>query len=112
MINKTGCDGIMIGRGALGEPWIFEEIAAGLDGREYVHPTLEQRLDVCLAHVRAMRDKRGERVGAAEIKKHAALYIKGVRGAATARDSIMKAATIQEIEDLISAIRNSCGGEA
>lgn len=112
MINKTGCDGIMIGRGALGEPWIFEEIAAGLEGRDYVHPTLEQRLDVCLSHVRAMRDKRGERVGAAEIKKHAALYIKGVRGAATARDSIMKAATIKEIEDLIFAIRNSCGGEA
>ena len=111
MINITGCDGVMIGRGALGEPWIFEEIAAALDGVDYVAPSLEERLDVCIAHIRDMREQKGEIVGAAEIKKHASLYIKGIRGAAGVRDSIMKASTMQDIEDMIVRIRNSGGGE-
>lgn len=111
MMEKTGCDGVMIGRGALGEPWIFEEIAAALEGRDYVAPTLEERLDVCISHIRDMREQKGEYVGAAEIKKHASLYIKGIRGAATVRDSIMKAQTIKEIESMISSIRQCGGGE-
>lgn len=111
MIDRTGCDGVMIGRGALGEPWIFEEIAAALDGREYTPPTIDARLDVCIDHIRDMREQKGEHVGAAEIKKHAALYIKGVRGAANVRDSIMKASTTRDIEDIISAVRLDLGGE-
>ena len=111
MINRTGCDGIMIGRGALGEPWIFEQISAQLDGREYVAPTLDERLGVCIDHIIDMREQKGEYVGASEIKKHAALYIKGVRGAATVRDSIMKAATASDIENMIRGIRESLRGE-
>ena len=111
MIRNTGCDGVMIGRGALGEPWIFEEIAAALDGRDYIAPTLKERLDVCIEHIRDMREQKGEIVGAAEIKKHASLYIKGIRGAAGVRDSIMKASTMQDIEDMIVRIRQSGEGE-
>ena len=111
MIRKTGCDGVMIGRGALGEPWIFEEIAAALDGRDYIAPTLKERLDVCIEHIRDMREHKGEIVGAAEIKKHASLYIKGIRGAAGVRDSIMKASTMQDIEDMIVRISQSGEGE-
>ena len=107
MMSKTGCDGVMIGRGALGEPWIFDEIAALMEGREYIPPAQDERLDVCLKHIRLMREHKGEYVGSAEIKKHAALYIKGVRGAASVRDSIMKAKSTKEIEDIINGLRNN-----
>ena len=105
MIEKTGCDGIMVGRGALGEPWIFEEIAAAMDGKEYIAPTLNERLEVCIEHIRLMRANKGEHTGAAEIKKHAALYVKGVRGAAAVRDEIMKSKNTVEIEKIIESLK-------
>jgi tRNA-dihydrouridine synthase B len=109
MINKTGCDGVMIGRGSLGNPWIFEEIAAALERKEYMSPTLEERINTCLLHVRMIRDDKGEYVGSAEIKKHAALYIKGVRSAASIRDRIMKTRSTLEIEQILNEIRDGIG---
>lgn len=106
MISKTGCDGVMIGRGALGNPWIFDEISARISGREYMPPTFEERMDTCLEHVRTMREDKGEHVSAAEIKKHAALYIKGVRSAASTRDRIMKTRSTSEIEDIIQELKD------
>ena len=105
MMEQTGCDGIMVGRGALGEPWIFEEIATAMDGKEYVAPTLNERLEVCIEHIRLMRENKGEHTGSAEIKKHAALYVKGVRGAAAVRDEIMKSKSTFEIEKIIESLK-------
>ena len=110
MMDRTGCDGVMIGRGALGNPWIFEEISCALDGREYIAPTLSERLDTCIRHIRVMREQKGEQVGGAEIKKQAALYITGIRGAAAIRDSIMRAQTALEIEKLIEGLYGLDGG--
>ena len=105
MINVTECDGLMIGRGSLGNPWIFNEIAAKLNGKEYIEPTLEERLDTCLRHVSLIRDSKGEHTAAAEIKKHAALYIKGVRSAASVRDRIMKTRSTEELEAIINELK-------
>lgn len=105
MLEITECDGLMIGRGSLGNPWIFEEIAAAIAGREYIYPSLTERLDVCLEHIRLIRDSKGEHTAAAEIKKHAALYIKGVRGAASIRDDIMKTTSTLEIEKIIKELK-------
>jgi nifR3 family TIM-barrel protein len=101
MINKTGCDGVMIGRGALGNPWIFEEITARLDGKDYTAPELRQRLETCIQHISLIRNAKGEHISAAEMKKHAALYIKGVHSAAAIRDSIMKTTSTEQIEQII-----------
>ena len=109
MIDKTGCDGVMIGRGAIGNPWIFEEISSYLDGEEYLQPTLNDRLEACVRHIRMICSDKGEITGGAEIKKHAVMYIKGVRSAASVRDSIMKSHSTAEIEDIISRlIDESC----
>ncbi len=105
MLEVTNCDGLMIGRGALGNPWIFSEIAARLKGVEYEQPTLSERLDTCLCHIALIRDSKGEYTAAAEIKKHAALYIKGVRSAASVRDRIMKTASTAEIEKIINELK-------
>lgn len=101
MMNLTGCDGIMIGRGALGNPWIFSEIRACLANEQFIPPTLEEKIETCLRHVQSIRENKGEYTAAAEIKKHAALYIKGVRSAASVRDAIMKTHATAEIEEIL-----------
>lgn len=105
MLSATGCDGLMIGRGSLGNPWIFEEIAAKLKGQNFKSPTLIKRLDTCLEHVRSIRETKGEHTAAAEMKKHAALYIKGVRSAASVRDKIMKTESTEELEKIILELK-------
>lgn len=106
MIGKTGCDGVMIGRGSLGNPWIFGEISAYMDGRDHIPPTICEIIDTCLYHIDIMRKDKGEHTASAEIKKHAALYIKGVRGAASIRDRIMKTRSTAEIEEILNEIRS------
>ena len=106
MINATECDGVMIGRGSLGNPWIFEEISAYMEGKEYFPPSLEEVIDTCLHHIDIMRKDKGEYTASAEIKKHAALYIKGVRGAASIRDGIMKTKSTLEIEQILYDLIN------
>lgn len=105
MLEITDCDGLMIGRGSLGNPWIFEEISAKLNGIEYEQPSLGERLDTCLRHISLIRENKGEYTAAAEIKKHAALYIKGVRNAASVRDRIMKTTSTEEIENIINELK-------
>ena len=105
MLEVTGCDGLMIGRGALGNPWLFSEIASAINSKEFNEPDISERLDTCLKHVALIRDNKGEYTAAAEIKKHAALYIKGVRSAASVRDRIMKTRSTAEIEEIIAELK-------
>ncbi len=100
MINKTGCDGVMIGRGAEGNPWIFSEIQARMSGKEYIAPTCEERLRVAMIQLDAMVEKKGMRTGVAEAKKHMAWYVSGMKDSASARTKIMVATTPQEIKEI------------
>lgn len=97
MMDITGCDGVMIGRGAMGNPWIFSEIRATLEGAVYTPPTLDERFDTAMEQISWMVEEKGERVGIAEAKKHLAWYCKGVDGAAAARAAIMQADSIEEM---------------
>ncbi len=97
MMRKSGCDGVMVGRGAEGNPWIFAEISARLEGREYIPPTPKERLLTALAQLEATVADKGERIGFAESKKHMAWYIAGLKGSAAARSQIMSACTCEEI---------------
>ena len=76
----THCDGIMVARGAQGNPFIFQEIQAALAGRPYTPPTPAQRLDMALEHLRRAVEYKGERAYV-EMRKHMAWYIRGIRGA-------------------------------
>ena len=98
ILKETGCDGVMIARGALGNPFLFAEIAAHLNGKPYEPPTLRERLSTALFHAAAMAENKGEAVGIAEARKHMAWYCKGIVGAAAARDRLMHACTLKEIE--------------
>lgn len=107
MLGETGCDGVMIARGAQGNPWIFSEIRHALCGLPYTPPTLEERLTVALEHARALVDLKGERVGIAESRKHMAWYLHGVRGAASARGEIMTAESLDAIVAIFARLREA-----
>lgn len=110
MMRATGCDGVMVGRGTLGNPWIFSEISAFLNGDIPRKISTSEIIDCCLYHIRLIRDDKGEHTASAEIKKHAALYIKGMRSAASIRDRIMKTRSTEEIEQILFELRESDSG--
>ncbi len=99
MYEQTNCDLVMIGRGALGNPWIFKEISM-LMGHD--RPSLPisnaERISVLLRHIQKLCEYKGEKIGMREARKHAAWYFKGVHGAASLRK---KAVTLETFDDLI-----------
>ncbi len=101
MMDETGCDGVMIARGAMGNPWLFAEIAAAMDGTDFVLPPAAERFEVALSQVREMIAEKGERVGVAEAKKHLAWYCHGMEGAAAARGRIMQAGSYGELAAIL-----------
>ena len=101
MMNETGCDGVMIARGAQGNPWIFDEIRRAMDGVPYTSPTPKERLLLAVEHAEMIVREKGERVGIPESRKHVAWYIHGMRGAAAARNRVMTASTLAEMKSIL-----------
>ena len=103
--SVTGADGIMIGRGAVGNPFIFEEIAARKEGLEYAPPTLEERVQAAIRQLEyAVLDK-GEAVAIPEARKQTALYLRGFRGAAQIRAQINRATTLDEVKKAMLSVK-------
>ena len=105
MIKETGCDGVMIARGALGNPFLFAEIRAALEGTEYQEPSTEMRFATALAQVERMIEEKGERIAIAEARKHLSWYIKGTKGAASARVDINRATTLDEMKEILDKLK-------
>jgi tRNA-dihydrouridine synthase B len=105
VLDKTGCDGVMIGRGSLGNPWLIPRIQRYLEEDICLpEPTLQERLQVTKEHFDRVLRYKGERIGLNEMRKHAVWYIKGVRGAAQLRDQIMQSKNPEEMKSLFSKI--------
>lgn len=91
MFDFTGCDAVMVARGAQGNPWIFRQINELLEnGAVKTVPTPKERLTVALEHISALIDDKGESRGIKEARKHIAWYIKGMHGAAAIKTEIFK----------------------
>lgn len=102
MLRETGADGVAVGRGAVGNPFIFSEIIAALRGEEYIVPSLETVAECALTQLRLASLDKGERIAVPEARKQIALYLKGFRGAAALRAEINRAESYSEIEKIIS----------
>ena len=101
MRRHTGCDAVMIGRGAVGNPWIFAEIRAMLDGEHYAPPSPRERVEVLLDHVRREVELNGEPQGVIATRKVMAAYIKRLPGARKLRGKMMRATRLAELHDIL-----------
>lgn len=101
MIAYTGCDGVMIARGAFGNPWIFAEITARFEGKNYTPPSPEEKFDVIKRHLDAMIYYKGGKIAVMEARKHLAWYIKGCKGSAAARNRINTTVEYGEMLDIV-----------
>ena len=101
MLEQTNCDYLLVGRGALGRPWVFSQIEAYLKHETILpEPPLSEQMRVMLRHIRRICEYKGERVGMREARKHAAWYIRGVRGAAQYRQRVGALTSMEELEAL------------
>lgn len=102
MFNETGVDGVMIGRGAIGNPWIFEHTRHYLETGELLpEPTVAERLELCADQLRRSVDHHGERYGVIIMKKHYGQYLKGVHNSRHLRAEIMKESEMEPILELM-----------
>lgn len=103
MLRDTGADGIAIGRGAVGNPFIFTEIISAIEGKEYTEPSLEERIETALLQLRTAIEEKGERVAIPEARKQIALYLRSFRGAARIRAEINRSTTYTEVETALKS---------
>lgn len=102
MLEETGVDGVMIGRAALGNPWMIYRTVKYLETGELMgEPSMREKIDVCLLHLDRLIDLKGENVAVREMRKHAAWYLKGVRGNAKVRNGINECSTRDELTTLL-----------
>ena len=107
MFDETGVDGVMIGRGAIGSPWVFRQTRHYLETGELLpEPTIEERIEICADHLRESVAHHGERYGVIIMKKHYGSYFKGIRNAKKLRAAIMQEKEMQPILELMFNFRD------
>lgn len=105
MQEETGCDGVMIGRGAQGNPWIFRELKEYREtGQIPERPDLETIRETVLRHARLQIEFKGEYQGIREMRKHVAWYTKGMKGSAKLRDKVNQAESYKDLQELLAGL--------
>ncbi len=101
MLEKTGCDAVMIGRGALGNPWVFQQINAYLNEcRVIPKPSLTEKMAVMLRHIEKLIEYKGEYTAMREARHHAAYYTKGLRGGAKFRAEMGSLESFEQLQEI------------
>ena len=102
MLNKTACDAVMVGRGAMGNPFIFREIKAKLSGVAAEPSTAQERIKTAVRNVELVVKLKGEHIGILESRKIVSWYLKGIRGAAEIKRKVNSAKTLSEMNKILS----------
>ncbi|HWQ76917.1 MAG TPA: tRNA dihydrouridine synthase DusB [Syntrophomonas sp.] len=107
MLDATGCDAVMIGRGLMGNPFIIRETVALMEhGERLPAPLPAEKIRLAIRHLELTVENKGERVGVREMRKHISWYIKGMSGAARLREMINQAETREEMINILESLRN------
>jgi nifR3 family TIM-barrel protein len=103
MLSETGCDAVMIGRGAQGNPWIFRRTVHFLEtGELFPGPSVEEKINMIVRHMKMLVGLKGEHTGICEMRKHVAWYIKGLRNSTYVKEQVFKSTSGEEIIELLS----------
>lgn len=103
MLAETGCDAVMVARGALGNPFIFRRIKAYLDsGILMPEPDAEEKIRMCLKQAEITVRHKGEHLAILQMRKHAAYYLKGLKNSAKLRSRVVQAGTYAELEEMLA----------
>lgn len=107
LLETTGADGVMIGRAALGNPWMLYRTVQYLEtGELAAEPTPREKIDVCMLHLDRLIALKGERVAVREMRKHVAWYVKGMKGASKIKDQINQFDSRDEIKEVLYSFVN------
>ena len=106
MFKETNCDGLMLARGAYGNPWLFTQLRAALAGKDIPAVTAGEKLQQIILHATALVDFKGEKVAIREMRSHASAYIKGLPRASEYREKFHRLETLREMVDLVNSYGN------
>ncbi|HCA6964957.1 TPA: tRNA dihydrouridine synthase DusB [Staphylococcus pseudintermedius] len=107
MLKETGVDAVMIGREALGNPWMIYRTVHYLETGELIDELqIDEKIEIALLHLNRLVDLKGEKVGVMEMRKHASWYLKGVRGNGKARKALNQAETLAEMTEILTEFRD------
>jgi len=106
VMRKTGADGVMVGRGAIGNPFIFAEIIAAFSGNSYNQPSLSEKIETALLQLSVAVAEKGEGVAVRESRKQIALYLHSFRGVAAIRAEVNRAETLSDVERALRSALN------
>ena len=102
MLQETGCDAVMIGRGVLGNPWLIKETVALLEENKVLKkPTIENRIDMCLKHLSYLQQTKDEKIVRLEIRNHIGWYLKGLKGANEIKNRVYQCSRIHDIMQVL-----------
>jgi len=111
MRDVTHADGFMIGRGCMGNPWLFRTARQALEGKPVEYETLLERIDTAILQTEWMVEFKGERLGVVEMRKHVGHYINGLRGATAIRRRVNFMTTLEEMRSLLCELRQTATEE-
>lgn len=106
MLDETGCDAVMVGRAALGNPWVIKQMVAYVENGVLLEdPSIDDKIDQCLNHAKRLLIVEGERNAIRQMRGHAPWYIKGLKSASQMKNYLSKIETYQELETALEAYR-------
>ena len=102
MLEETGCDAIMIGRAALGNPWLIKQVVESLEHEtDILEPTYKEKIDWCLTHAKRLMSIEPERIAMSQMRGHAPWYIKGLKNSSAVKNELSKVNTYEELEKIL-----------
>ena len=106
MLDETGCDAVMIGRGVLGNPWLIKECVDYLEqGSLPKEVSLKEKTEMIKRHINLLKETKDEKRALLEIRSHAAWYLKGVHGSSKLKQDICKVKSVSELTELLEQFR-------
>ena len=105
MLDITGCDAVMIGRGVLGNPWLIRNTVLYLEGKSYTLPTNDDKITMCIHHLKMLAELKDEHHAVLEIRNHIAWYLKGIKGSNNLKNKIYQMTNLYDILQVLEKFR-------